>query len=230
MNQNSAATLDIQSAEATSVIVHRVPAELTERFLAWQRGITATAKPFDGYLRTEVYPPVEGRQTQWVIVIHFESQELLLRWLDSPERARWIADLSTELSDFTVKTLPRGFGPWFADADAPQPDSPHAERLPPNWKMALVVLLALYPTVMLLTMFVTPWLAGLGLAVSMLIGNALSVSMLQWGVMPRLTALLRRWLIAPQRQAWALNIGGAVAILAALACITSVFQLLATGK
>jgi len=228
MNQSATAILEMQPAEAASVIVHHVPEALTDKFLSWQRGITAAAQQFAGYLRTDVYPPAEGRQAEWVIVVHFENHAALNDWLESPQRSRWIGELTTELGDFTVKTLPKGFGPWFADAEPLPADHAPDERLPPNWKMALVVLLALYPTVMLLTLLVTPWLAGLGLAVSMLIGNALSVAFLQWGIMPRLTAVLRRWLVAPSHQAVALNVGGTLAIVAVLAFLVGLFQWCAT--
>ena len=53
--------------------------------------------------------------------------------------------------------------------------------------MALTVLLALFPTVMVLTILVGPLTSPLGLAVSMLVGNAMSISILQWVPMPRLT-------------------------------------------
>ena len=47
---------------------------------------------------------------------------------------------------FRLKTLPTGFGSWFAA----QLDGPGDQ--PPSWKIALSVLLGLYPTVMLLTL------------------------------------------------------------------------------
>jgi antibiotic biosynthesis monooxygenase (ABM) superfamily enzyme len=49
---------------------------------------------------------------------------------------------------------------------------------------------------MILTILVGPYTAALGLALSMLIGNALSVCILQWLVMPILTRLLAPWLNA----------------------------------
>ena len=62
--------------------------------------------------------------------------------------------------------------------------------------MALTVLLGLYPTVMLLTLAIGPSLAPLGMAGSMLMSNVLSVSILQWAVMPMLQRILGPWLTA----------------------------------
>ena len=224
MNQQSSALLDVHAAEASSVIVHHVPAAMADKFLQWERGITEAAEQFPGYAKTEVYPPADRQQTEWVVVVHFDGREALKRWLDSPERACWIAKLGRELGRFSIKALPRGFGSWFAGLDREGTGSEQAAGLPPDWKMALVVLLGLYPTVMLLTLFVSPWLAGLGLAFSMLIGNALSVSILQWGILPRLTAALRRWLSPPARNALALNVGGTLTILALLGCVAVLFH------
>jgi len=61
----------------------------------------------------------------------------------------WTAKLPAEIADFRLKTPPGGFGPWFAglvDDGVP----------PPRWKMAVTVLFGLYPTVMLLTLFLAP--------------------------------------------------------------------------
>ena len=156
-------------ARVSSVIVHRVPVDQVERFLEWQRGITGAAEAFPGYQATEVYPPGDPRQSQWVVLIHFESSEALQRWLASPARAEWTAKLPAELADFRLKTPPGGFGEWFAGlVDDGMPP-------PPRWKMAVAVLFGLYPTVMLLNLLLAPHTQRFGMAVSVLIGNVISV-------------------------------------------------------
>ena len=85
-----------------------------ERFLECQRGLTGAAEGFPGYQGTELYPPADDRQQEWVAVIHFDNQESLKRWIDSPERAEWVKKLRDEIGDFQLKTLPSGFGAWFA--------------------------------------------------------------------------------------------------------------------
>ena len=90
--------------------------------------------------------------------------------------------------------------------------------------MVLTVLLGLYPTVMLLTIFVGPYTSRLGMAVSMLIGNALSVSSLQWLVMPVLTRMLAPWLEADARRARTLSYGGLALISVLLAALTFGFR------
>ena len=87
--------VELRSLRASSVIVHRVPTDSVDGFLAWQRGITQAAEGlFPGYQTTDVYPPVDGRHQEWVVVVHFDTPEALRRWLDSSVRAEWTARLA----------------------------------------------------------------------------------------------------------------------------------------
>ncbi len=209
--------MDVRLARASAVVVQRVPAEAVDWFLEWQRGVTAAAEAFAGYRGTDVYPPAGGQgDDAWVVVLHFADEAALGRWLDSPVRAGWVARLRDRVGGYELQRLPGGFGPWFAGRGR--------DAAPPSWKMALTVLLGLYPTVMLLALFPGAQIATLGLALSMLIGNALSVVLLQWAVMPALTALLARWLHLPARRARAWSAGGAVLIVLVLAGLVVLFR------
>jgi antibiotic biosynthesis monooxygenase (ABM) superfamily enzyme len=159
--------------------------------MEWQSGVTGAAEGFAGYRGTEVYPPGDSQRNEWVVVIHFDDEMSLEGWLGSPVRAQWVKKLKAQIGEFDLKALPGGFGSWFAGlAHGP-------ERMPPpSWKMALTVLLGLYPTVMTLTLFTGTYMEPLGMALAMLIGNALSVCILQWAVMPALNSMLAPWLRA----------------------------------
>jgi uncharacterized protein len=214
--------MDICGAPVSTVVVQCVPADRVRRFLECQRGLTRAAEGFPGYKGTELYPPADGRHQEWVAVIHFDDQESLERWISSPVRAEWIKKLRDEIGEFQQKTLPSGFGAWFAGL-VTGPDS----EAPPSWKMAMSVLLGLYPTVMLLTMLVGPYLNTLGMAVSMLIGNTLSVAVLQWIVMPPLTNVLGPWLHANAAGKTLLSIGGLVLICLVLGSLVVLFRVVA---
>jgi antibiotic biosynthesis monooxygenase (ABM) superfamily enzyme len=211
--------VEVRVSRASAVIVQRVPAAAAERFLEWQRGVTAVAEGFAGYRATDVYPPAEAGQDEWVVVIHFDTNDALQAWLNSPARADWLARLRAELGDFQLTTLPGGFAAWFTGLSR-GPDG----AAPPGWKMALTVLLGLYPTVMLLTIFPGKYTKGLGLAVSMLIGNALSVALLQWAVMPVLNPLVAPWFKANADRQRTISIAGLVLILLLLGVLTLAFR------
>jgi uncharacterized protein len=220
-SESSDRRMQVHGAQASSVIVHSLPPERVERFLELQRGITQAAEGFSGYEATDVYPPTEGQDANWVVIIHFDGPETLQRWLDSPVRAEWVAKLRNEMGDFRLKSLPTGFAAWFAGLV-----NESKGGLPPSWKMALTVLLALYPTVMLLAILVVPYVSPLGQAVSMLISNTLSVSILQWAVMPVLEKLLGPWLRANQERRRAYSLGGLLVILALLGGMALLFHLI----
>ena len=127
--------------------------------------------------------------------------------------------LKAQVGSFDLKVMPSGFGPWFAGCVHGPDGAP-----PPSWKMALVVLLGLYPTVMLLALFPGPYTQPLGLSLAMLIGNALSVAILQWAVMPVLNNLSASWLGANAASQRALSIAGLLVILALLTGLALIFR------
>lgn len=206
--------MEVRVSRASAVIVQRAPAASVEWFLEWQNGVTAVASTFAGYQGTDVYSPTEPDSDEWVVVVHFSDDASLRRWLDSPVRAEWVARVRAKLGEFRLETLHGGFGFWFAGGHKPG-------ALPPSWKMVVAVLLALYPTAMLLT-FNQSYTAPLGLAASMLINCAISVSLLQWIVMPRVTALLRPWL--DPKASPAVTIGGFAGLLLLLVAMAAAFR------
>jgi antibiotic biosynthesis monooxygenase (ABM) superfamily enzyme len=214
--------MEVRGSRSSTIFIHRVPAEKAERFMELQRSITRAVEGFAGFQGTEVYPPAAPQGVEWVTVIHFDKPADLQYWLDSAVRAEWIAKIRGEIGEFRLKTLPGGFGPWFAE------EAQEKGGLPPSWKMALTVLVGLYPTVMLLQIFVGPHTSPLGLALSVLIGNAVSVCILQWGVMPVLNAMLRPWVRANAAEERALSLGGLALLLVVLGVMAALFRL-ATG-
>jgi antibiotic biosynthesis monooxygenase (ABM) superfamily enzyme len=213
--------LEVHSARASTVITQHIPPGESEAFLEWQRGLSAAAAEASGYQATEIYPPA-GEHEPWVVIIHFDDPKTLKGWLDSPGRAACLAKTPSAFRDFQVQTLPSGFGAWFAGAA----EGPRVS-LPPKWKMALTILVTLYPTVMLLAIFVGPHINPLGMAVSMLVSNLLSVAALQWVVQPVLDPMLGPWMRANDVQKRAYSLGGFAVLLFLLGGMALTFRLVA---
>jgi antibiotic biosynthesis monooxygenase (ABM) superfamily enzyme len=216
--------LEVHTARASAVVVQRIPPDAVDWFLQWQRDIDEAAKRFPGFRTTDVYPPGGGAGDEWVVVIHFDDAPALREWLSAPARAELVARLRARVGEFELQTLPGGFGAWFTE-QARKP-----EAAPPGWKMVLTVVLGLFPTVMLLAAFPGPYTARLGFAPAMLIGNFLSVSVLQWLVMPALTRLLAPWLRANSDRQRTLSLGGLLLILLVLAALVALFRLMGIGE
>lgn len=210
--------LELHRVGVAVVVVQKVPPEKVERYLELERGIVQAAQGFAGYQRVDVYPPTARDGVEWVVVLHFDNHASLQGWLDSPVRAEWIARFREEIGEPRLKKLTAGFAPWFVG----QLDD-HA--LPPRWKMALAVLLGLYPTVMLLTLLVMPPADRYGLAVTMLVGNLVSVCLLQWVVMPALNGILSPWLRANGPERRGASALGLLLIVLTLIALVYVFSL-----
>ena len=208
--------LRVRGPRASSVIVHRFPADHADAFMEWLHGITDAAGAYPGYQATEIYPPT-GDGDEWVVIIHFDDEQMLQAWLDAPERAAWVARLPHEARDFRLHTMPAGFGSWVAGQTADGTPVPH-------WKSFLLVLVGLYPVVMLLTLIVAPRTAGLGMAFAMLVGNILSVAILEWAVMPLLNRALAPWLAAHGRDGRLVSVVGSACIVAAVLGMAVLFR------
>jgi antibiotic biosynthesis monooxygenase (ABM) superfamily enzyme len=216
-SESSGPQMQARGLRSSTVIVHRVVPASVPVFLEWQRGITRAAEAFPGYQATEVYSPAHDHPYQWVIVIHFDNAKCLQDWLDSPERSGWTAKLPREIGEFQMKTMPSGFAAWFVGLVE------GGERLP-HWKVFLTVLLGLYPTAMLLTLFLLPHTRRFGLAIAMLIGNAASVAFLEWLGAPVIRLVIGPWLLANGKEGRVNNVVGTLLIVASLAAMAVLFH------
>ena len=100
----------------------------------------------------ELFDPVPGVQDKWVAVFRYDSREHLDEWLESEARAKLLEEGKRYFAGYDVRKIRSAFSSWFrfnGEAEA---------EVPPNWKQAMTVLLALYPTVMVLNLTVGwPW-------------------------------------------------------------------------
>ena len=169
----------------TAMASFRVRPEHRDHFEAGYQELIDSIRTFDGFLRAQLFPPVPGVQDETVIVFSFDSRDHLDAWLGSSERAEVLRRLDEHLDGERLVNVVGGFGGWFD----------MGTQTVKTWKQAAVVLLALYPTVLVLNEVwgrllpeSTPYL------LRVLIGLVSGVAILSWGLMPRLTARLSGWL------------------------------------
>jgi hypothetical protein len=140
---------------------------------------------FPGYLRSEVFQPVPGVQDDTVVVFSFDSREHLDDWLCSNERQALLGEVEDSVDGDRTLNVVGGFGGWFADRGTASVKT---------WKQASVVLLALFPTALTLTVLRRWLLPDVGVVGAVFIGNVFGVAILSWFLMPLLTRLLDGWL------------------------------------
>jgi antibiotic biosynthesis monooxygenase (ABM) superfamily enzyme len=79
-----------------------------------------------------------------------------------------------------------GFAGWFPTSGE--------TATSPKWKQAVVVLIALYPTVIFTSQLGEWFWSGMNVYVAIFIGNVISIAILTWLLMPALTHRLASWL------------------------------------
>ncbi|MFF5015353.1 antibiotic biosynthesis monooxygenase [Streptomyces sp. NPDC001165] len=175
----------------TVVVTHRVHPNQVDDFLEWQHHMVQEESKFEGFRGTELFRPIEGLQEEWTTLYRYDSAEHLDAWLTSPERQQILAE-GHRFSDFKLRTIDNSFGSWFAF----QGDGKEAPPPPSETRTSLAIWVGLYPTVVLLTLALSP--LHLRLWIGLLVGNLLSSFIMSFLTMPYyVNPLLGRWLRPP---------------------------------
>ncbi len=201
------------------VFTHRVAKGKVADYLAWRRKAIEAQAHYPGYLATDFFKPHGTFQNEWVDIVRYRSVDDLNRWMESEERQSLLKELKPIVESMHAHPV-TGLEGWFALSR----ETGATISAPPPWKQALAVLFALYPTVMVLS-FLNPLWRNLSFAQSMLIGNILSVTLLTYLVMPRLSRLLNFWLAAPAHD-WKNEALGLSTVAIGLALFVLIFQAL----
>ncbi|MFF8860790.1 antibiotic biosynthesis monooxygenase [Streptomyces sp. NPDC015139] len=204
----------------TVVVTHRVPPHQVDDFLAWQQHMVQEESKFEGFRGTELFRPVEGLQEEWTTLYRYDSAEHLDAWLTSPQRREILAE-GEKFSAYRLHTIDNSFGSWFAF------DSTGEEAPPPpsETRTSLAIWVGLYPTVVLLTLALSP--LHLPLWIGLLVGNLLSSLLMSFLTMPYyVNPLLGRWLRPPRHEpALRTNLRGLGVVAVAMAFWALVFYL-----
>ena len=201
------------------VVSTRVKRGRESQFRQWQGTIDKECARFPGFMGNEVFPPVPGVQDEWVVVVRFDSAANLQGWLESDVRRRLIDEAARLWHEARVESFGGGFPGWFT---AGRGESDQA-ALPAVWKQAMTVILVLYPTVFLLSRYLSPWLTGLPFAASLFVSNVASVSILTWLLMPVVVRAFNFWLSPPPSRRMQFEVLGLLAVLAGYAVAVIIF-------
>ncbi|WP_058041134.1 antibiotic biosynthesis monooxygenase [Streptomyces roseifaciens] len=205
----------------TAVISHQVKPGREEGFLRWQEKVLKAQEKSPGFMGSELFKPVEGVEERWVAVFRFDSREHLEEWLESDARSRLLEEGRAYFASYDVRKVGSAFSGWFRFGKGAQ------DAAPPNWKQAMSVILALYPTVMVLNLTVGYELDDLKVPgyIGLFIGNVLSVSILTWVLMPLVNKALGFWLAPSRARSLRVHVAGAAAVVLCYLLIIVVFGL-----
>lgn len=179
---------------ATMVIVTQIRPGKEAAYRAWANRIQQVQATFPGFIGSFVQPPQRG-EVDWTTILRFDSAKNLERWLNSDERAQMVKESEELVGGFMAQRVDTSFPGWI-------PNDP-ATGSPPNmWKTAALVLLTLFPVVMLELRFLNPQLETLNPAVRTFIGNAISVGLTTWPLMPLAIFAFHAWLYPEGYARW----------------------------
>ncbi|MGW1407107.1 antibiotic biosynthesis monooxygenase [Streptomyces sp. NPDC002403] len=205
----------------TAVVSHDVRPGHERDFLRWQDRILKEQERQPGFMGSEMFEPVKGIQDRWVVAFRFDTRQHLEAWLDSDARRRLIEEGHDHFGSYDVRRIGSAFGGWFRFGSGPQ------EGVPPNWKQAMSVVLALYPTVMVLELTAGDWFKDLGVPgyIALFLSNVLSVSILTWLLMPLVNRALAFWLLPGRARSVRAHVAGAAVVVVCCLVIITVFGL-----
>jgi uncharacterized protein len=170
----------------TTTVTRRIKPGHEAAYEGFLAGISGAASAFPGYLGVEVFRPAPGANGEYRIVYRFASAAHLRAWLDSPEHAAWLARAEPHVAGPMRTQVLTGLESWFT-----LPSQPGAPPPPPS-KMALVTWATIFPLITLVVVASAPLLGPLPLVARLAVTTAVTVPLMTWVVMPRMTRLLHR--------------------------------------
>lgn len=182
-----------QQSSASAFFAYDVPAGKEAAFQAWQKVIQAEEVRQPGFLRRKIEPPLSGAGDEWIIVLTFDTDANLSRWLNSADRQALLQKGRALALAPRLSRTSYGFDFWFRDKDAPRPGN--AAILKNN----LLVLLVLNPIVFLWGLGPGAALAAHGVPpwLGLFIGDLVSTQLLGWLLAPAIFRAFGWWL-APE--------------------------------
>jgi len=115
---------------------------------------------------------------------HWRDVDCFVGWMVSRERSQLLKAMDGLDYSCCAETNLKGYAAWVAEDT--QTDAP------PTWKVNLLVLLCLYPTVLILNSLINP--LGLGYSSAILVGNICSVALTGWLLVPAAQRVYRHWI------------------------------------
>ena len=177
------------SDPVTALIVRNVKMERIKEFEEWALEMNQVVKGFEGYLGTDIIRPRDHSHPEYVIVVRFDKYEHLKAFMESTQREEWLK----KSEEMTVGKMyvqeAQGFTPWFV-----LPDSSLPLVTPPKYKMALLTILALYPSLLILSTLLSYLFHAWPRPLLMLLTVLILVPIMTYYIMPLMTQLFQFWL------------------------------------
>lgn len=200
-----------EQSHVTEVFVTQVNPTKAKLFQAWMAKIHQIEAKFPGFKGVYVQAPRSGQGSNWITLLQFDTPKNLDHWLASPERQKILLESQSLIDSLDSHRVMSPYAGWFTSV------SKWGEG-PPVWKQTMMVLLVLFPIVMLELKFLSPLIAGLNFSLATFVGNAISVTLVSWPLMPIAIRFLGWWLTPTAHKRIQVEVAGTL-VMIALYCL-----------
>jgi len=196
--------------------LHRIAPAARSGFLELEERLRAAARGYPGFVAETLPTPLgqsENGELLYESALTFATLADFLGWMDSPERRGILNPAERGGYRYEGDGDWEGYARWLGEAERGRV---------PVWKVNLLVLLVLYPTVMVVNLLERP--LPLDRPAALLLGNMASVAITGWLLVPWASRLYRGWAEGQgRRREQALALGS---ILVALGLMLQLFRAL----
>ena len=173
--------------QVTAVISHYIRSGRESGYEEWLQGISQVARQFEGHNGVTILRPKPGCKEEYVIILRFDEYKNLCQWMRSSERKEWIERAKPLIKKPENVQILTGL-----EALVSLPNTTAAP--PPKYKTAFVTWIGVFVCASILGHFLGPLVAGLPFLLRQAIMTGITVALLAYVVMPRLTRLFYKWL------------------------------------
>ena len=178
----------------TMVIVTEIKPGKEAAYRAWADRIQKLQATFPGYLGSFVQPPQQG-ETGWTTVLRFDSAANLEGWLKSDARAAMVKDSEDLVAGFHAQRVDTSFPGLGAERSRHRQAAQHVEDGVPRAAHAVSPSSCWSFGSSIRTHVLNP-------AVGTFIGNAISVGLTTWPLMPLAICGLPRLAVSREQPRW----------------------------
>lgn len=179
---------DPHDPPVTVSIIRRVKPGCEKAFEEYLSGITAAAMTFEGHLGATIIRPSNPAVPEYRVIIKFDRRSNLKKWEKSECRRQWLAREKSLIVDSPIVEVLTGLETWFTLTTTKEIIPP------PRYKMATITFIALFPVIKIVNYFFKPLLFFLPTLLQDLLALGLTVLLMTYLVMPRMTRLFAFWL------------------------------------
>jgi antibiotic biosynthesis monooxygenase (ABM) superfamily enzyme len=205
IKETLSSTSDI-SGGATEMFITKVNPDYEKEYHEWMAKIHQAESKFPGFKGVYVQSPSQKGSLNWITLLQFDTLENLDNWLNSSEREKILEEGKPLMTSLENHRMISPYAGWFASIV-------QESELPAAWKQTMLVLLVLYPIVVIELKYLSLWTAGMNLSLSTFIGNAISVTLIAWPMMPIAIYFLGWWFSPKPDNRLRSNLKGTILIL-----------------